>query len=237
MELPLSNGDQGLGLSCLTDPVTESNCYVIRQDRTCLVIDPNSFRLLELLFQKWNIRPCLALLTHEHCDHIGGLNELRERYHIPVAASRECSRGIQSAKENMSRMMEMFLYYKNGETKITPYKPFTCRETEIQFEGELYLPLFGGLISMKNLPGHTRGSSVISYEIPSGNNGSETIVFCGDYLLPGEQVLTRLPGGSMEDYEKIAKPWLVQIPDGIRIFPGHGNAFRMSREVRNDHDL
>ncbi len=62
-------------------------------------------------------------------------------------------------------------------------------------------------------------------------------IFCGDYLLPGDRVVTRLPGGDGDAYEKYAKPWLKTIPDGTWIFPGHGEPFRMNREVREFHEL
>lgn len=212
----------------LVDPVTDSNCYMIGHGESCMVIDPNSFEGLEPLLQKWNIRPVLVLLTHEHCDHIGGLNELRARYHPVVAASSACSLGMQSAKENMSRMMEMFLYYKSGETKLTPYKPFTCKAADLQFGDEIKLCFGGKEVWMKSLPGHTHGSSVIFYD---------GILFSGDYLLPKDKVVTRLPGGSEEEYEAYAKPWLSRIPDGMRICPGHGEPFLMSGKVREYHGL
>ncbi len=208
----------------LVDPVTDSNCYLIRQGKQCVLIDPNAFSVIKPVLQKWNISCLLVLLTHEHCDHIGGLNELRANYHTIVAASSACSTGMQNARENMSRQMELFLYFKNGQTKITPYRPFTCRAADIQFGDEIRLRDF----SMKALPGHTHGSSVILYE---------GAVFCGDYLLPEDKVVTRLPGGSDEEYERFAKPWLRQIPDGTWIFPGHGEPFLMNQEVRCLHDL
>ncbi|MCD8082147.1 MAG: hypothetical protein LUE86_01145, partial [Clostridiales bacterium] len=65
----------------------------------------------------------------------------------------------------------------------------------------------------------------------------EDELFVGDYLLPGEEVQTRLPGGSLEEYETFARPWLRNIPDGTWINPGHGERFQMSGEVRQFHDL
>lgn len=212
----------------LTDPVTDSNCYVICCEKECMVIDPNSFELLEPMLQKWNIHPSLVLLTHEHCDHIGGLNKLREKYETVVIASSACSAGMQSAKENMSRMMEMFLYYKSSETKMVPYQPFICRASDLQFYDEIRLQFGARPLWMRSLPGHTHGSSVIVYD---------GILFSGDYLLPGDKVITRLPGGSEEEYEACARPWLSQIPDGTRVCPGHGEPFLMSRKVREYHGL
>lgn len=224
MELSLNNGK----LERLIDPVTDSNCYVIRHGKTCMVIDPGSFRVLEPMLQKWNSCPSLVLLTHEHCDHIGGLNELRGKYETVVVSSSACGEGMQNARENMSRMMETFLYYKSGETRLVPYKPFTCRASDLMFYDQICLQFGGKPLWMKSLPGHTHGSSVIFYD---------GILFSGDYLLPGDRVITRLPGGSEEEYEKYARPWLSQIPDGTRICPGHGEPFLMSRKVREYHGL
>lgn len=212
----------------LTDPVTKSNCYVLRTGKAAVVIDPNSFDLLNPLLQKWSIRTALVLLTHEHCDHIGGLNALREHYPVTVISSSACSRAIQNSRENMSRMMELFLYYESGQTVLTPYEPFVCQPADLHFSDTICFPFEGLLVQMKVLPGHTHGSSVIFL------NG---LLFCGDYLLPEKQVLTRLPGGDEKEYQKLAKPWLSRIPDGALIYPGHGEPFFMNQEVRSYHEL
>lgn len=95
------------------EPVTESNCYVIREEDKCMIIDPNDFTAIRELLQKLGLMPGLVLLTHEHCDHIGGLNELRRTYPVTVAATEACSAGIGNQTKNMSRMMETFLYFKS----------------------------------------------------------------------------------------------------------------------------
>jgi glyoxylase-like metal-dependent hydrolase (beta-lactamase superfamily II) len=225
MELRLNNDTK---LTKIVDPVTDSNCYVLLREGRCAVIDPNNFEALDRLLQKCNTDSLLVLLTHEHCDHIGGLNKLRENYRTVVVASGLCSLGMQNAKENMSRMMETFLYFKSGQTKMVKYDPFTCLAADVQFGDEMWVPFGGSAFRMTSLPGHTHGSSMIAYE---------GVLFCGDYLLPGEKVVTRLPGGDDEEYEKFARPWLRSIPDGTWIYPGHGEAFMMDAEVRRFHDL
>ena len=227
MELSLNKEEQ-TNLIRLVDPVADSNCYVILGKKTCIVIDPNNFKLLEQVFQKWDRKPSVVLLTHGHCDHISGLNELRSHYKVTVVATSACSEEMQNARANMSRMMEMFLYYKSGETKLTSYAPFVCKEADLHFTDTMTLSFEGKSIRMKALPGHTHGSGVICYE---------DMIFCGDYLLPNEQVVTRLPGGSEEEYERDTKPWLMGIPDGTMICPGHGKPYQMSEEVRSRHDL
>ncbi|HCW27238.1 MAG TPA: MBL fold hydrolase [Lachnoclostridium sp.] len=212
----------------ITEPVTESNCYVIREKNRCMIIDPNDFPAIRELLQKWNMKPELVLLTHEHCDHIGGLNQLRETYPVTVVATQACSEGIGNKTRNMSRMMETFLYFKSGEKTFVHYPPFQCEKADLTFTDQLCCEFGAKELELIRLPGHTPGSMVIRY------NGC---LFCGDYLLPGDKVVTRLPGGDEDAYEKYARPWLGKIADGTWIFPGHGEPFQMNREVREFHDI
>ena len=210
------------------EPVTESNCYVIREENSCMIIDPNDFQAIREMLQKCSMMPKLILLTHEHCDHIGGLNELRKAYPAIVAATEACSEGIGNKTRNMSRMMETFLYFKSGEKKFVHYPPFQCEKADLTFKESLRCRFTTKELQLIPLPGHTPGSMVIWYD---------GCLFCGDYLLPGDKVVTRLPGGDGDAYEKYAKPWLKAIPDGTWIFPGHGEPFQMNREVREFHEL
>lgn len=210
------------------EPVTESNCYVIREENSCMIIDPNDFQAIRGMLQKCNTMPKLVLLTHEHCDHIGGLNELRKAYPAIVAATEACSEGIGNKTRNMSRMMETFLYFKSGEKKFVHYPPFQCEKADLTFNECLCCKFATKELQLIPLPGHTPGSMVIRYD---------GCLFCGDYLLPGDKVVTRLPGGDGDAYKRYAKPWLKAIPDGTWIFPGHGEPFQMNREVREFHEL
>ena len=81
-------------LTLWTEPLAESNCYLLAEDGGCVVIDPNHpqgpLRVLEA--RGWS--PELILLTHEHCDHTAGLEALRERYPaVRVLASAAVPRG------------------------------------------------------------------------------------------------------------------------------------------------
>lgn len=49
--------------------------------------------------------------------------------------------------------------------------------------------------------------------------------FSGDYLIPGEEVILRLPGGSETDYRAVTEPILRGLPPGLRICPGHGEPY------------
>lgn len=73
--------------ACLVDPLTESNCYIFTSGSSALLIDPNNADLINTYAAEHHLVPEYVLLTHEHCDHIAGLNDLRSRWHLSVVAS------------------------------------------------------------------------------------------------------------------------------------------------------
>ena len=194
----------------------DSNCYFIIEGARCVVIDPGDEHLPLRYLQDHGLTPEYILLTHEHCDHTAGLNVLRAQYpDALVYISDECSKGICSKRLNMSSMMEVFLYF-SGKPGIK-YDPFVCEPGDIIFEQGSRLEWRGHVFSFVALPGHTRGGTGIFL--------GDDIFFSGDYLLRDRDMDLRLPGGSEEDYLRVTRPWLEQLPDGLHIYPGHGDDY------------
>ena len=52
------------------DPLTESNCYILAEEKKCVVIDPGESECLFRTLKERGWEPELILLTHEHCDHM-----------------------------------------------------------------------------------------------------------------------------------------------------------------------
>ena len=91
-----------------TEPLAESNCYLLGEAGRAVVIDPNDPRgpLERLEALGWT--PERILLTHEHCDHMAGLEALRNRGPgVRVAATAACSAGLGDTRLNMTRRMEV----------------------------------------------------------------------------------------------------------------------------------
>ena len=85
-----------------TEPLAESNCYLLGEAGRAVVIDPNDPRgpLERLEALGWT--PERILLTHEHCDHMAGLEALRNRWPgVWVAATAACSAGLGDTRLNM----------------------------------------------------------------------------------------------------------------------------------------
>lgn len=212
----------------ITDKMTESNCYLIEENKKVIVVDPNEAAVIIATLEKYQWKAEQIFLTHEHCDHIKGLNTLRAYCEVPVIAQEKCSEGIQDPVRNMSRLMGVYLYYKNKKC-IEDYQVFVCKKAERTFQKEMCWTFEGHELRAISLPGHTPGSSCLILD--------RTRLFSGDYLLPGEETVTRFPGGSTKDYEKKTKPWLRNLPMGMSVYPGHGPSFRLNEEVMRQHGL
>lgn len=210
----------------LTEPLSGSNCYLVGQGGRCVVIDPgdpggSALQTLERL--GWT--PELALLTHEHCDHMAGLAALRRRWpQLAVSATALCSANLQSTRMNMSSMMEVYLTF-HGRPGVS-YPPFVCDAAGHTYSAEYTHRWRGHTLRCVPLPGHTPGSAVIFYD--------EQALFSGDYLLPGEETVLRLPGGSEQAYRAVTLPYLDALPPGLQIYPGHGPAYRLGENPHAD---
>ena len=145
----------------IVDPLTDSNCYLLVSGDRVLIVDPNNFQKIHSYLTEKNLTPELVILTHEHCDHIAALNDLRKQYPVKVLCSDACSRGIQSTTLNMTRIMETYLYFKsNGKMRVS-YPPFTCQPADITFEKVYTTTWRRHTILCQSAPGHTPGSSCI----------------------------------------------------------------------------
>lgn len=194
------------------DPLTESNCYILSEGNHCVIIDPGESANLLRLLEENSWTPELILLTHEHCDHMAGLETLRNRYpDARLLATAACNAGIQDVQLNMSRMMHVYLFFR-GKPGIK-YERFTCRPADEVIADDAALQWRGHSLRFVPLPGHTAGSEGIFLD--------EEYFFCGDYLIPDEEPILRFPGGDEAAYEAITKPFLQQLPEGLKICPGH----------------
>lgn len=199
------------------DPLTDSNCYMIEEKEHVLMIDPNQKEKIIKIVKEHHWIIDYVILTHEHCDHMQGLNELRKKYHFQVIAQEKCSENLGNKVKNMSGMMGTYLYFKNGEKEIIPYESFTCEPAEITFDKTYEFIWKDHKFQLTSVPGHTAGSCSILMD--------EISLFSGDYLLPSGEDPTIFPGGSKEEYESCAKPWMESLKAGLHIYPGHGKDY------------
>ena len=198
----------------ITNKPVESNCYVIHNTYSseCLVIDPGeeTGEYLSGFLKAGNLCPGHVLVTHEHFDHVWGVNRLKEEYGSIVICSSWCSGKITAPKGNLS-----VFYDQTGFTTI----PADQTVEQLDFR----LDWLGHEVRFILTPGHTGGCVTISI----GNN-----LFTGDFLIKGVKTNTKLPGSSVNELnnslEKILKLFEYQNP---MVYPGHGERFPFSEVI------
>ena len=203
----------------------ESNCYILEENGHCIVIDPNNAEEITAIIEARRLHPDMILLTHEHVDHILGLNAIREQYSVTVIASEACSEGIGNKRKNMSMAYGLLVYYRKGSVPDSVPEPFICQKADKTFQKEYSFLWQGHRIRMESLPGHSNGSTLIFLD--------DELIFSGDYLL-------RLPDGSFSEdagrlrrlYQTTVNPRLSRLPIDRLIYPGHGAPFRWTEELR-----
>lgn len=194
----------------VNSPVT-SNCYVLydkEKSNDSIIIDPGSNNEDELFdfIEQEVLQPKYIILTHEHFDHCWGVNQLVEKYHIPIVCSELCAEAIKNVKRNCS------VFYDNKEA-------FTINSRTLSVEAlGMLMNYHDYSIRFHYTPGHTEAS--ISFTIGS-------YLFTGDTLIKDERTVTKLPTGS-KDRLKVSMELYEQMKgNGFKVCPGHGEMFEL----------
>lgn len=197
----------------------DERMYVIKEEKEALVIDPfESEALKETLDGTERVH---ILLTHEHFDHISGVNWLRNRYDCKVYASKACDEILQSKDNGTSRFPLLFLGEKEKYHYVKQHFAFPYRcGVDVCFSDYWKMEWMGHEIQLFETPGHSRGS--ISIQI------DQYLLFPGDNLLGNGQELKSV-GADPALYKERIFPWYEQLDqEKTLVFPGHGEVHRLS---------
>lgn len=198
-------------------PVINSNMYVLPAGGEALIVDPHVSAEAEQLLTENAVRRCTVLLTHEHFDHISGVNRLRELYPCEVVCTEACADALENPRKNAAKYFAALFVGRNAEEQETVKRfldvEYRCK-ADTTYEGELRLNWNGIELQLLEAPGHSPGGQFILVE--------ERRLFSGDNLVPGEKLITRLPGGNKVAYRERTAPFLRALADDIIVFPGHG---------------
>ena len=184
----------------------QTNCYVAHAEtsNTCVVIDP-AFSADEILAftDEKGLKIEALLLTHGHFDHVGAAMDLLFKT--------GCKLWMHADDFHMpATPMNDYLYPLHD--KKLPNTFFFLPEEEIEAAGLT--------LSVLETPGHTAGS--VCYRC--GN-----VLFSGDTLFAGGCGRTDLPGGDWNTIRKSLHT-LAQIPENLRVYPGHGESTTLAQE-------
>ena len=187
----------------LTVGIVATNCYLVwnKATREGVLIDPGdeAERICSAIAEE-RVNLKAILLTHGHFDHILVAEELKERYEVPLYASKDEKEMLENPQWNLSGMDE-------GVT-ITEYIPVQ--------DGDK-LELLGKEWQVIATPGHTKGS--VCYFVP----GEIPYLFSGDTLFYGSRGRTDLLGGNEMQICQSLKRLFNDLPENTEVYPGHGS--------------
>lgn len=203
-----------------------SNMYLLTEEKHVLIIDPCiSVEALQYL-QDHNLSVDRVILTHEHYDHISGVNWLREWFPCQVICSASCAREIQHPNRNYSKYFETLMeVLPAGSQAVPPGKiePYSCCG-DLIFEQQMSMEWQGHYLQMIETPGHSRGSICISVD--------DRYLFSGDSLLRDYPAITRLRGGSSKLYKERTFAYFQSFAQEIIVYPGHYESFKLEERLK-----
>ncbi len=202
----------------------QSKAYLVIEGSRGVIVDPaNQGRLSEYVYKR-DITIDYIFLTHEHCDHIIGVEEARSFSGAPVICTRICGENIANSRKNFSRYFEAFASVQ-GRFRIDPdlhVEPFIETADEI-FDNRMRICWMGHEIELKGTPGHSPGSMCVLID--------NKILFSGDTLLKNDYTMFKLMGGSRESFNKETEPWLRSLNKEIIVYPGHMEEFVLGERL------
>lgn len=207
----------------ILEPI-KSNMYIIVKNGSALIIDPHVNPDADYLLRRRSINKIWIILTHEHFDHISGVNHFRENWDCTAICGHFAKEYLPNPKKNLSAYFKGMLIDKDEEITEAAQAVFDEEYScfaDIGFEGVYDFIWEGISLHLVETPGHSKGSICVLV-----NN---QFVFTGDSLVEGNPIITRLPGGSKKDYLSVTKPFLEHLSKEIVVFPGHGTENNICR--------
>lgn len=186
-----------------------TNCYIAYDDvvKEAFIVDPaDSADEIQLKIIELGVKPVAILLTHGHFDHIGAVDELRDKYKIKVYVY-EDEKDVMTSDANLASMIGKRMSVEADE-----------------YLRDLQTIIIGGeKIQVIHTPGHTKGSCC--FYLPD-----EKVLFSGDTMFCQSFGRTDFPTGSMSQLISSIKNRLLKLDDDVKVYPGHNEETKIGFE-------
>lgn len=214
-------------------PYFNANMYILIEEDRALVIDPSCSEEAMSLLKTAGVQDITILLTHEHFDHLSGVNWLKKAFYSTVICQRLCAESISDSRNNIPWTFFALMSpdAKGHEAEVEAFcdtLPTEAIEANVVFDDSYDFQWGEHKLHLSSRPGHSAGSMVIEFD--------DKYLFSGDYLILDLPVLLRLPGGSKKDYKKYTLPYLLSVGEQFEIMPGHGEPYS-AQGLKYENDI
>ena len=201
----------------LTVGMFESNCYVVSCEETkqAIVIDAGDegARIAEHV-KRGGLGVRMIVCTHGHIDHVAGLPELVASLPAPVVMHRD----ELTLYQNLDRQAMLFGLRAPGTVTVD----------RLVSDGEKIT--FGSVTGeVVHTPGHSPGGISIVFK-----DEKPPVIFVGDVLFRGSIGRTDLMGASERQMTKTLRDIVLELPDDMIVYPGHGPETTIRIEKRSN---
>lgn len=222
------------------DPFLRANLWLVRGSERDLVVDTGNgivpLRPFVAALQDDPGKPLVAVATHVHCDHAGGLHEFDERLvheaeirqlrHLadvpPLLASSWPRAFVEECAAAGYPLPEVLLEARpSGDFDPSVFTPTPCRATRALHDGDV-IDLGDRRFEVLALPGHSPGGIGL-WEAETG------MLFSGDTVYDDGELLDSLPGGDEEAYRATVRR-LRDLPVEV-VHAGHEPSFGRARLI------
>jgi glyoxylase-like metal-dependent hydrolase (beta-lactamase superfamily II) len=192
--------------------IFQANCYIIGDEKSleAVVVDPGGdANGIMNIIEKFNLNIKYIILTHGHGDHIGAVNEIKQRTSCSVMMSEKDEYLVKGETRNLIPILRNIKLFD-----IDSY----IKENDILKIGDISIKVI-------ETPGHTPGG--LSFVI-------NDIILSGDTLFQGSVGRTDFPGCSFEALLASIKNKLLAFDDNMKVFPGHGGQTTVGFEKKHN---
>lgn len=202
-------------ISSLSLGLVETNVYFIENDTSVILVDPaNDSDLIIKKLNQINKKLVAVLLTHGHFDHIGALDDIIEKYDVPMFMHKSEFDFLTNVTKNGS---EKFKQYGLPNV-ISNAKPQPLEEGDANVEGFHF--------NVLHTPGHSPGSLTFVFN---------EFAVVGDTLFKQGIGRTDLYKGDHETLVNSILDKLFELDDDLPLFPGHGPYTTVEDEQMNPY--
>lgn len=198
----------------------QENCYVVSDETgEAVIIDCGAFydsekAAIRQYIEQNGLRPVHLLATHGHIDHNFGNQFVADTWGLKV----EVHASDEKLLESLPMQAATICGLQMDASEFAPVGRYLRGNDTIAFGNHRF--------SLVETPGHTPGGVFFYCE-------EERTAFTGDTLFRGSIGRTDLPGGSMFMLIQTLR-MVCQLPDDIKLYPGHGEPTTIGYEVAHN---